>query len=174
MMGRVPSPSISCSSAKTHLHKAGMSRPLPELQIPGQDFTPNTSPRAVQGQTRLDRLDLGHEEHQVPLPWASCCWALCMAQPSWHTASTDPGIGKSQRTELPGQFAVWAVEVTDRPEEQEGERMNSPFMQTAGLLLQIPLVSGLCLGPSAAIAWGSQSKSWPRPDAQGICQAAAK
>lgn len=138
MMWRVPSPSISSSSAKTHLDKAHTSRPLPELQIPGQNFTTNTSPRAVQGQIRLDRLDLGHKDHQAPLLWAS--WrALRMAQPSWHTASTDPGVSKSQRTELPKQ---WAVGVTDWPEEQEGERLNSPFVQTAGLLLQTPLSQG--------------------------------
>lgn len=152
-----------------------MNQALPELQISGQDFTTNTSPHAEQGQTRLDRLDLGHKEHHMRLSGTSW-WALCMAQPSWHNASTDPSVGKSQRTELPAEFAVWAAGVTDQPEEQEEERLNSPFVQTAGPFLQTPLVPGLCLGPSAAIAWGSRSKSWPSPAVActGIGQTATK
>lgn len=171
MMGRVPSPSISCSSTKKTFaqgrHESATARTAnPRAGFHHQHISICSTRPNQTGQTGLGAQG-------APSATASW-WALCMAQPSWHTARTDPGISKSQRTELPQEFAVWAVGVTDRPEEQEGERLNSTSMQTAGLLLQTPLVPGLCLGPSAAIAWGSQSKGWPSPAAQGICQAAAK
>lgn len=85
-----------------------------------------------------------------------------MEEPSRHTSSPDPAVGKPQRKELPGQFAAWAAGVTDRPEEQEGERLNSPFVQTARLLLQIPWPRGCTLVRALAIGSGGQSKSWKR------------
>lgn len=115
MMGRVPSPSISCSSAKTHLHKAGMNQPLPEQQIPGQDFTTNTSPHAAQGQTRLDRLDLGHKEHQVSLPAGGHC--------AWHSPPCTP-LALTQASANPKDRAAQTVccvgSGSDRPTRGTG------------------------------------------------------
>lgn len=72
-----------------------MSRPLPELQIPGQDFTTNTSPHAAQGQTRLDRLDLGHKEHQALLPAGGHF--------AWHNPPGTPLAPTQESANLKGQ-----------------------------------------------------------------------
>lgn len=147
---------------------------------PVQVFTTNTLP--VQVEAKPDRTDRTWGARNTR---CRCCGAAGghhgrrgAAQPSRHAGSPDPTTGKPPRKELPRQFAAWAARMTDRPEEQEGERLNSPFMQTARLLLQIPCPrpQGCAqvhqLPPAPAV--GARAGRGQLQFAQAICQAAAK